>query len=88
MTNSVIGYRHPGPHGAHSAANAAFADGHAETLTSDEFPCAYATTASYSSNSGSTSLAAQEQINFARATVYPDPAAALQIFLAANPGAN
>jgi prepilin-type processing-associated H-X9-DG protein len=88
MLNSVIGYRHAGPAGAHSAANVAFADGHAETITEAEFPCAYATTASYSSNGGQTTLAAQEQINLGKFTVYPDPQGALQIFSAANPGAN
>jgi prepilin-type N-terminal cleavage/methylation domain-containing protein/prepilin-type processing-associated H-X9-DG protein len=88
MTNSAIGYRHPGPKGAHAVANAAFADGHAESVSSDDFPSAYSTTAGYSSNGGQTTLAAQEQINLGKYTVYPDPAGALQVFLAANPGAN
>lgn len=89
MTNSLIGYRHPGIDGrAHTAANAAFADGHVEQLSSSQFPCAYATTSSYKNNGSPTTLTQQEQINLTHATVYPDPAGALQIFLAANPGAN
>jgi prepilin-type N-terminal cleavage/methylation domain-containing protein/prepilin-type processing-associated H-X9-DG protein len=89
MTNSVIGYRHPGKNGhAYSAANAAFADGHVEKIDAADFPCAFATTASYTMNTGTTTLAQQEQINLTQRTVYADPAAALQIFLAANPGAN
>jgi len=88
MTNSVIGYRHPGLRGVHTAANAAFADGHAESLTILQFPLAYATTASYAGSGGTTTLATQEGINLNSYSVYPDPAGSLQIFLAANPGAN
>jgi prepilin-type processing-associated H-X9-DG protein len=39
-TNSRIGYRHPGPKGAETMANAGFADGHVEAIEGDKFPCA------------------------------------------------
>jgi prepilin-type processing-associated H-X9-DG protein len=76
MTNSRIGFRHPGAKGKQSVSNAVFADGHAEALLTTEFPCAFATTASYTSNKGTTTLAQQRDINFHRATVYADPLAA------------
>lgn len=89
MTNSLIGYRHIGRSGqAHTAANAAFADGHAEKIDAADFPCAYATSSSYAGNDGGPTLAEQEQINLTQRTVYADPTASLQIFLNANPGAN
>ncbi len=88
MTNSVIGYRHRGPGGPLTAANAGFADGHAETLAKGNFPCAYATTASYAASGGTDTFARQQAINIGGPTVYPDPVSALQLFLAANPGAN
>ena len=88
MTNSVIGYRHRGPTGPLAAANAAFADAHAETLAKGRFPLAYATTASYAANGGTATLAGQTAQNIGGATVYPDPQTALAVFLAANPGAN
>lgn len=88
MTNSVIGYRHRGPKGPATLANAAFADGHAESLASTQFPCAYATTSSYASSGGSMTLAREVQLNNSGPTVYPDPDAAWRIFQALNPGAN
>ncbi|HEY1922342.1 MAG TPA: prepilin-type N-terminal cleavage/methylation domain-containing protein [Tepidisphaeraceae bacterium] len=88
MKNGRVGYRHIGPAGANTQANFAFADGHVESLTGAQAPCSYAKTTSYSGNGGTTTLAQQEQINLAGPTVYPDPAAALGIFLASNPGAN
>jgi prepilin-type N-terminal cleavage/methylation domain-containing protein/prepilin-type processing-associated H-X9-DG protein len=88
MTNLRVGYRHVGALGANTAANAVFADGHAETIDSANFPCTYSTTAKYLNNGGKTSLAQQEGINESGPTVYADPDAALQAFLAANPGAN
>jgi prepilin-type processing-associated H-X9-DG protein/prepilin-type N-terminal cleavage/methylation domain-containing protein len=88
MTNNTIGYRHRGPGGPNTAANVAFADGHVETLPGDHFPCAYATSASYASNNGATTLAEQQQWNFGGPTVYPSPEGAYQTFLQATPGAN
>jgi prepilin-type processing-associated H-X9-DG protein len=87
MTNSRIGYRHPGSKGPNTAANAAFADGHAERLDAAKFPCAYATTASYTANSGTTTFAAQVANNAQGATIYSDPDYAYGLFMAANPGA-
>ena len=89
MKNCRVGYRHTGSKGANSALNAAFADGHAQTLNSADVPCSYAKTSSYSSNNGTCTLAQQEAINQnGRATVYANPDAALQIFMTLNPGAN
>ncbi|HEX8525171.1 MAG TPA: type II secretion system protein [Tepidisphaeraceae bacterium] len=89
MTNSVIGFRHTAANGRRNfAANACFADGHVETLMSSNFPCAYATTSAYVGNSGKTTFAQQKSQNLSGATVYPNPQAALEIFLASNPGAN
>jgi prepilin-type N-terminal cleavage/methylation domain-containing protein/prepilin-type processing-associated H-X9-DG protein len=88
MTNLRVGFRHFGAKGANFAANAVFADGHAETIDSPNFPCSYSTTAKYLNNGGTTTLARQEAINESGPTVYADPDAALQAFLAANPGAN
>ncbi len=88
MTNGVIGYRHQGPAGPLTAANAAFADGHAQTLAKDRFPLAYGTTAGYAAAGGTATFAGQQAQNIGGATVYPDPQGALSLFLAANPGAN
>jgi prepilin-type N-terminal cleavage/methylation domain-containing protein/prepilin-type processing-associated H-X9-DG protein len=88
MTNSRIGFRHPGPNGRQTVSNAVFADGHAEALVTTEFPCSFSTTANYTSNKGTTTLARQREINMNRATVYADPIAAMAAFDAANPGAN
>lgn len=88
MKNCRIGFRHSGPGGANTIANVGFADGHCESLTSNQFPCSYAKSSSYSGNLGTTTLAQQEQINLTGPTVYGDPANALQIFLTNNPGAN
>jgi prepilin-type processing-associated H-X9-DG protein len=88
MTNSRIGYRHYGPKGQYTLVNAGFADGHAESLTSDQFPCSYAKSTSYAGNKGTTTLLQQEVLNLTGPTVYADPAGALQIFMANNPGAN
>ncbi|HWB53607.1 MAG TPA: prepilin-type N-terminal cleavage/methylation domain-containing protein [Tepidisphaeraceae bacterium] len=38
QANSRIGYRHPGPHGRDDMANAAFADGHVESIEGSAFP--------------------------------------------------
>jgi prepilin-type processing-associated H-X9-DG protein len=88
MTNNTIGYRHRGPRGANTAANVGFADGHVETLNGDHFPCAYASSSSYTANNGNTTLAEQQQWNYSGPTVYPSPEGAYQIFLKGNPGAN
>lgn len=78
MTNCRIGYRHIGNNGKlDNAANAVFADGHAEKLDSAAFPCSFAATY----NGGVTTIAAQEAINLSGPTVYADPAAALSLFL-------
>jgi prepilin-type processing-associated H-X9-DG protein len=88
MKNSRIGFRHSGPRGANTVANVGFADGHVESLNGNQLPCSYAKTSGYASNGGTTTLAQQETINLEGPTVYDDPAAALQIFLNNNPGAN
>jgi prepilin-type processing-associated H-X9-DG protein len=88
MTNGRVGFRHPGVKGRQTMANAVFADGHAESLQSSEFPCQFATTASYTGNKGTTTLAQQRDINMHRATVYADPVGAMAAFDALNPGAN
>ena len=87
MTNSRVGFRHTGGKGVNTAANAVFADGHAETLDSASFPCTYALTIKYAGNGGKCTLAQQETINESGPTVYADPDGQLQAFLAANPGA-
>lgn len=88
MTNSRVGFRHPGPAGRNTLANAAFADGHAESMPTSQFPCSLALTSSYAKNNGSTTLTQQLQLNGTSYTVYADPRQAIQAFLAANPGAN
>jgi prepilin-type processing-associated H-X9-DG protein len=88
MTNSRVGFRHPGAKGRNTVANAAFADGHAEPVRSDQFPCSLALSTSYTNNNGKTTLAQQMQQNASGFTVYSDPKSAIQAFLAANPGAN
>lgn len=88
MTNCRIGFRHSGPSGANTVANVGFADGHVESLNGNQIPCSYSLSSKYKSNGGSTTLAQQEGINLNGPTVFDDPAAALQIFLNANPGAN
>jgi prepilin-type N-terminal cleavage/methylation domain-containing protein/prepilin-type processing-associated H-X9-DG protein len=88
MTNCRIGFRHRGPLGPNTSANAAFADGHVESLSSNDFPCSYAKTSSYTGNKGTTTLSKQEEQNLTGSTVYADPAAALNIFLTNNPGAH
>lgn len=62
QSNSRIGYRHPGPRGANTIANAAFADGHVEAIDGTKFPQAKST---------SNPNAAQE--NLAGPTLYADP---------------
>ena len=75
MANLRIGYRHTGKSGSNTAANAVFADGHAETLNSSEFPCSFVvSTKTYSNNV--TTRAQQDYINLHNATVYADPVAA------------
>lgn len=88
MTNSRIGFRHPGAKGRSTLANVAFADGHAEPVNSDDFPCQFAATSSYTSNLGHTTLGQQITKNLTGFTVYADPDSAYQMFRAANPGAN
>ncbi|HEY1628699.1 MAG TPA: prepilin-type N-terminal cleavage/methylation domain-containing protein [Tepidisphaeraceae bacterium] len=88
MTNSRIGFRHRGPKGQNSLANAAFADGHAESIPGEQFPCSFAASTSYANNKGATTLAKQVTQNMSGYTVYADPEAALHAFLVANPGAN
>jgi prepilin-type N-terminal cleavage/methylation domain-containing protein/prepilin-type processing-associated H-X9-DG protein len=87
MTNSRVGFRHPGPKGHNFIANAAFADGHVEPVAGDQFPCGLATTASYTTNLGTTTLAKQIGENLSSMTVYANPESALAMFLKANPGA-
>jgi prepilin-type processing-associated H-X9-DG protein len=87
MTNCRIGFRHSGPGGANTMANVGFADGHVESLSGAQMPCSYSLSSKYKSNGGSTTLAQQEATNLNGPTVFDDPAAALQVFLAANPGA-
>jgi prepilin-type N-terminal cleavage/methylation domain-containing protein/prepilin-type processing-associated H-X9-DG protein len=87
MTNCRIGYRHNGPQGQQTIANAAFADGHVESLSGNEFPCSYAKSTSYAGNKGTSTLAEEEAQNLTGPTVYDDPATALKIFLLLNPGA-
>jgi prepilin-type processing-associated H-X9-DG protein len=88
MNNSRVGFRHPGPAGRNTSANAAFADGHAESLRSDLFPCSLATTSSYTTNLGHTTLAQQLATNANSYTVYANPALVISSYLSANPGAN
>jgi prepilin-type N-terminal cleavage/methylation domain-containing protein/prepilin-type processing-associated H-X9-DG protein len=88
MKNCRIGYRHSGPAGANTVANVGFADGHVESLNSNQFPCSFSPTSKYAGNLGTTTLAQQEQINLGGSTVYEDPGLALQLFQASNPGAN
>jgi len=80
MTNSRIGYRHRGPRGDNTVANAAFADGHAEAIGGDRFPCALATDAKYAANGGHTTLADQIDENLDELTVYANPEAAVAAF--------
>jgi prepilin-type processing-associated H-X9-DG protein len=87
MNDCRVGYRHTGGKGPNLAANASFADGHAETLDSASFPCTYALSTKYATNGGTCTLAQQESINESESTVYADPDGQLQLFLAANPGA-
>lgn len=77
QANSRIGYRHKGSKGKNTAANAAFADGHAERIDTADFPCQYSAT--YTGNV--TTLERQKTINLQGATVYLEPEAALQAFL-------
>ena len=41
MTNLRVGFRHPGPKGKNTVANAVFADGHAESVSTEKFPCSF-----------------------------------------------
>jgi prepilin-type N-terminal cleavage/methylation domain-containing protein/prepilin-type processing-associated H-X9-DG protein len=87
MNNCRVGFRHRGNLGPYTVANAGFADGHAEALNGNQFPCSYALSTSYAKNLGTTTLAQQEATNLNGPTVYDDPAGALGIFMANNPGA-
>jgi prepilin-type N-terminal cleavage/methylation domain-containing protein/prepilin-type processing-associated H-X9-DG protein len=64
QNNCRIGYRHRGAHGANTASNAAFADGHAETVQCDHFP---------QSKPSSGSDATQQAQNMNGFTVYANP---------------
>jgi prepilin-type N-terminal cleavage/methylation domain-containing protein/prepilin-type processing-associated H-X9-DG protein len=88
MTNSRIGYRHRGPQGQNTIANAAFADGHAESISTAQFPCTLAATSSYVKNNGVTTLAKQITQNLSGFTVYADPETSVRAYQIANPGAN
>jgi prepilin-type N-terminal cleavage/methylation domain-containing protein/prepilin-type processing-associated H-X9-DG protein len=74
MDNTRIGYRHPGRTGKNTSANAAFADGHAETIFWQDFPCQYSATY----NKNVTTLDAQKAINLRGPTVYLNPDTALR----------
>jgi prepilin-type N-terminal cleavage/methylation domain-containing protein len=87
MTNGRVGFRHPGPKGSHTVADAVYADGHAQAVFTDNFPCAFALTTSYEANNGMTTLARQTTLNFSGSTIYADPQGAFAMFTAANPGA-
>jgi prepilin-type N-terminal cleavage/methylation domain-containing protein/prepilin-type processing-associated H-X9-DG protein len=78
MTNGRVGYRHRGPKGVNTVANAVYADGHAESISTENFPCFLATDTSYANNTydkskGVTTEALQKQINSTGATIYADP---------------
>jgi prepilin-type N-terminal cleavage/methylation domain-containing protein/prepilin-type processing-associated H-X9-DG protein len=88
MTNGRIGYRHYGTKGSNSSANAAFADGHAETISTDQFPCAYSLTSKYAANGGTTTFAQQQTMNLTGATIYADPNLALRNFRMSYPNPN
>jgi prepilin-type N-terminal cleavage/methylation domain-containing protein/prepilin-type processing-associated H-X9-DG protein len=88
MTNSRIGYRHRGPKGPNTMANAAFADGHAESVVTDQFPCTLAATSSYANNKGTTTLARQIAQNLSGFTIYADPETSVRAYQTANPTAN
>jgi prepilin-type processing-associated H-X9-DG protein/prepilin-type N-terminal cleavage/methylation domain-containing protein len=64
QANSRIGYRHPGISGPNTAANAAFADGHVETIGGTSFP---------QGKSATNPFAAQQ--NLSGPTVYANPEA-------------
>ncbi len=64
QTNCRIGYRHRGNHGVDTAANASFADGHAEPVQCDHFP---------QSKPSSGSDATQQAQNLGGFTVYAHP---------------
>ncbi|MBS0195679.1 MAG: type II secretion system protein [Planctomycetes bacterium] len=65
-TNSRIGYRHPGKGGG--AANAAFADGHAQLISAEEFPRGLG---------GSNAVQDVRAENMGPVTLYADPEKAL-----------
>jgi prepilin-type processing-associated H-X9-DG protein len=89
MTNSRIGFRHPGPGGPNRTANAVFADGHAAAIYTDQFPCSFAKSSSYAANNGPASLTLASQVtsNISGNTIYADPQKAYGTFMTANPGA-
>jgi prepilin-type processing-associated H-X9-DG protein len=77
MTNSRVGYRHRGPKGQNTLANVCFADGHVESITGRQFPCALSSTASYVSAGGKTTLEEQKSLNSSGFTVYANPDSAI-----------
>ena len=79
MTNCRIGFHHNGNKGRMTAANAVFADGHAETLNWQDFPCSLSATYANNITGTATTLDQQKSINLHGATVYSNPEAAAQI---------
>jgi prepilin-type processing-associated H-X9-DG protein len=66
MANLRVGYRHPGAGGG--SANCVFADGHAQSVSSSQFPLGVG---------GGNTNAAVKASNFGPLTVYTDPLGAL-----------
>ncbi len=64
QANGRIGYRHRGTHGADTAANACFADGHAAPVQCDQFP---------QSKSATNPNAQAQNLNGSGSTVYAKP---------------
>ncbi len=64
QSNCRVGYRHRGTHGGNTAANAAFADGHAEAVQCDRFP---------QSKPSTGSDVTQQAQNLGGFTVYANP---------------
>jgi prepilin-type N-terminal cleavage/methylation domain-containing protein/prepilin-type processing-associated H-X9-DG protein len=67
-----IGFRHPGQTKVQAAANAVFADGHAERIDGDVFP------ASLASSDSAALEATKKQLNMQGPTVYANPIKSLQ----------
>jgi prepilin-type N-terminal cleavage/methylation domain-containing protein/prepilin-type processing-associated H-X9-DG protein len=83
MDKSRIGYRHRGPKGAGTSVNACFADGHAESISTVDFPCSLpSSTSGYTvaGTYGTPTVPGQEAENMTGFTVYADPTVALAIW--------